>query len=554
MADLHSARGERAIDTTPIEGETLARAFAAGAEALRRQIDAINAINVFPVPDGDTGTNMYMTMRAALDAVEQAVQANACAVAEAAAHGALMGAKGNSGVILSQILSGLAALPGVSSTLNARSLAGGLERARDAAYKAVSEPKEGTILTAISAAAMAARDAAAAGADAEAVLSAAVAGAEGAVARTPDLLPVLKEAGVVDAGAQGLFVLLEGMLRGLRGEDVAAHDGGFGSIDASWISATRRMHEDDDVAAGFCTEFVITGDRLDAGSIRERLREFGDSLLVVGGGDVARVHIHTLMPDEALGYGRSLGALTHEKVDDMEAQFRALAESPRGTSASQNTAGIAVVAVGAGSGIEELLRSLGAAVVRGGQTMNPSVGDLRAAIEATGASHVIVLPNNSNIVMAAKQAAAGLGVRVHVIETRSVPQGIGALVVLNAESAFDENVAAMTAASAGVRHAEVTLAARATKLRGKPIREGQPIGIVDGELEVAGDTIAGAVRDCVARLIEGRAAPFVTLYAGEGEDGASAGAIADALRTEFGVEVEVVIGGQPHYPYLIGVE
>lgn len=554
LADPRSARGERAIDTPLIDGEALARAFAGGAEALRRQIDAINAINVFPVPDGDTGTNMFMTMRAALDDVERAASADAHAIAQAAAHGALMGAKGNSGVILSQILSGLAALPDASPALDARALADGLERARDAAYKVVSAPKEGTILTAISAAASAARDAATTGGDAEAALSAAVAGAEDAVARTPDLLPVLKEAGVVDAGAQGLFVLLEGMLRGLRGEDVAAHSGGFGAIDASWIGARRRMHEDDGAEARFCTEFVISGDRLDAASIRERLRELGDSLLVVGGGDVARVHIHTQMPDEVLAYGRSLGVLTHEKVDDMEAQFRALAGRRDGAVASQRAAGIAVVAVGAGAGIEELLRSMGAAVVRGGQTMNPSAGDVRAAIEATGASEVIVLPNNKNIVMAAKQAADGLAVRAHVVETRSVPQGVAALIALNTEAVFDDNVDAMDAAAANVRHAEVTLAARAAKLHGMAIREGQPIGIVDGELQVAEETIAGAARACVARMIEGRAAPLVTLYAGEGEDGASAGAIADALRAEFGVEVEVVIGGQPHYPYLIGVE
>ncbi len=537
-----------------IDGAALARAFAAGAEALRRQADAINAINVFPVPDGDTGTNMYMTMRAALDDIERAAPADAHAIARAGARGALMGAKGNSGVILSQILNGLATLPDSSPTLDAQALADGLDRGRGAAYKAVSEPKEGTILTAISAAAADARDAASAGGDALAVMAAAVSAAEAAVARTPDLLPVLKEAGVVDSGAQGLLVLLEGMLRGLRGEDAAVHDGGFGAIDASWIGATRRMHDDDGAQAGFCTEFVISGERLDVASIRERLNELGDSLLVVGGGDAVRVHIHTRAPDEALAYGRTIGTLTHEKVDDMEVQIRDAALRREGAATGQRAAGMAVVAVGAGAGIEDLLRSLGAAVVRGGQTMNPSAGEIRAAIEATGASEVIVLPNNKNIVMAARQAADGLLVRARVIETRSVPQGVAALVALNTEAAFDENVDAMDAAAANVRHAEVTLAARATKLHGTAIGKGQPIGIVDGELQVSGETVADVVRACVRRMIEGRDAPLVTLYAGEGEDDASAGAIAGALRTGFGVEVEVVIGEQPHYPYLIGVE
>jgi hypothetical protein len=275
-------------------------------------------------------------------------------------------------------------------------------------------------------------------------------------------------------------------------------------------------------------------------------------LLVVGGDDTARVHIHTQEPDRALAYGRSLGTLVHEKVDDMEAQFRALAD--RRSSAAVSTEGIAVIAVGAGTGIEELLESLGATVVRGGQTMNPSAGDIRDAVAATGASDVVLLPNNKNIIMAARQAVEGLPVRAHVIETRSVPQGIAALVALNTEAAFEENVEAMEAAAANVRHAEVTLAARATKLHGMQISRGQPIGIVDGDLQVARATVADAVHACVERMIEGRDTALVTLYAGEGEDDASAQAIADRLRAGFGVEVEVVMGGQPHYPYVIGIE
>jgi DAK2 domain fusion protein YloV len=362
---------------------------------------------------------------------------------------------------------------------------------------------------------------------------------------------VLKEAGVVDSGAQGLFVLLEGMLRGLRGEEAAAHAGGFGAIDASWMAATRQAHQHGAVS-GFCTEFAVSGKRLDASVIREALRDLGESLLVVGGGDLARVHVHTHEPESVLAYGRTLGTLVHEKVDDMDAQARALAERARAPAPALN--GLAVVAVGVGAGIEELLRSLGASVVRGGQTMNPSAGDIRAAVEAAGATEVVVLPNNKNIVMAAKQAVEGLPLRAHVIETRSVPQGIAALVALNSEATFDENLDAMQAAAAGVSHGEVTLAARATKLHGIDVSEGQPIGIVDGDLQVADDSVARAVRACVRRMIDGRDAPLVTLYAGAGEDDASSQAIADLLRTELGVEVEVVAGGQPHYPYLIGVE
>ena len=534
-----------------IDGEALVRAFAGGAEALRRQADAINAINVFPIPDGDTGTNMHLTMRAALEDVQRNASSRACDVASAAAHGALMGAKGNSGVILSQILAGFAGAVGGADSIDARALAAAFDLARAAAYKVVSAPKEGTILTAITAAATASAGRTDLGA--EASLGAAVAAAEDAVARTPDLLPVLKEAGVVDSGAQGLFVLLEGMLRGLRGEETAQHSAGFGAIDASWLSATQRMHDHDGATSGFCTEFVVNGADLDADALRDRLRQLGDSLLVVGGGDIMRVHIHTDTPDDALAVGRAAGTLTHEKVDDMEAQFRSLAARETAQPLSR-VDGIAVVAVGAGAGIEDLLRSMGASVVRGGQTMNPSAGEIRAAVEATGASSVILLPNNKNIVMAAKQAIDGLPIEGRVIETRSVPEGVAALVALNSESALDDNVESMRDAAANVRHAEVTLAARSTKLGGVTVREGQPIGIVDGELAVAEETVADAVRSCVARMVEGRDAPLVTLYAGDVEDDASSGAVAESLRAQFGVEVEIVIGGQPHYPYLIGVE
>jgi len=539
-----------------IDGPALARAFAAGAAALRLQAEALNAINVFPIPDGDTGTNMSLTMSAAATIIEASGATTAAGVAKEAAQASLMSAKGNSGVILSQILAGFTAAV-TGDTIDGRTLAGALDRARAAAYRVVSNPREGTILTAITGASEAAAAAARDNASADAVLAAAVEGTRDAVARTPDLLPVLKEAGVVDAGAQGLFVLLDGMLRGLRGEPIDGAPSDFGAIDASWLEAREQLHGDG-AQAGFCTEFVIQTDpsmrgALDPDAIRAHLQSFGDSLLVVGDGAFVRVHVHTAAPDDALEYARSLGAVSHEKADDMERQFAALAaRSHEGP--SNRIDGVAVVAIGAGDGIEALFRSLGAAeIVRGGQTMNPSAGDIRAAIEATGATDVIVLPNNKNVILAAQLAAKDLpGVRV--IPTRSIPQGVAALVAMNPEGSLDDNAAAMHEAIAAVRTGEVTLAARATQVHGKAIAEGQPIGLVDGDLVVTEATVAGAVRSCVAIMIEGRDAPLVTLYAGEGEAASDADAIADPLRTELSVEVEVVAGGQPHYPYLIGVE
>lgn len=547
------SRDQRASLHT-MDGPTLLRALAGGAEALRQQADALNAINVFPIPDGDTGTNMSHTMRAGVEEAERAPRAaSATAVAGAAAQGALMGAKGNSGVILSQIIAGIAALPGAAEELDGAALAAALDRGREAAYKVVSNPSEGTILTAISAAAAAARTAARDGADAGEVLAVAAQAAADAAARSPELLPMLKEAGVVDAGAQGLYVLLDGMLRGLRGDGAPAQLTDLGAIDASWLAAAGRTHADG-ARSGFCTEFVIHGAALDGDAIRAHLSTVGDSLLVVGGDGLVRAHLHTSSPEDALAYARSLGTLSHEKVDDMEAQFQSLAARAHAPATTPRNE-IAIVAVGAGPGIEALFASMGASVVvPGGQTMNPSAGDIRAAIASTGAARAIVLPNNENVVLAAQQAAAGLATDVRVLPSRSIPEGVAALIAFSPEATLDENVEMMQAAAAAVYSGEVTLAARSTRLGGVDVLQGQPIVIIDGELELATRTVAEAVRGCVAIMLAACDGTLVTLYVGAGENQLAASELADELSAEFEIEVELVDGGQPHYPYLIGVE
>jgi DAK2 domain fusion protein YloV len=462
-----------------------------------------------------------------------------------------MGAKGNSGVILSQINSGLPAALDGRGALDGATLAAAFERGQQAAYHVVSQPREGTILTGITAVALAAAHAAEHGDTPDAVLAAAAEAARGAAERTPDLMPLLREAGVVDAGAQGLYVMLDGMLRALRGEDLAAPED-FGAISAGWLAQRAHLHGDG-ARAGFCTECVIEGDALDPDAIRAHVAGMGDSLLVVGDSALLRVHVHTREPGAVLAYARTLGAVSREKAEDMEAQFAALAGE--GGVAAHTRAGVAVVAVAAGAGIEALLRSLGAAaIVPGGQTMNPSAGEIRAAIDATGASEVIVLPNNKNIILAAGQALDGIDIRAHAVPSASIPQGVAALVAANPEATFDENVAAMEEAIASVRSGEVTLAARATRLRGIDVREGQPIALVDGELYDAAETIADATAAAVRHMATGRDGAIVTLYAGEGVGHADAEALAESLRAELGVEVEVVDGGQPHYAYLIGVE
>lgn len=550
MPQSRNAAGPDA-GTSSLDAAAFSRMLAGGAAALEQQAAALNAINVFPVPDGDTGTNMSSTMRAALDAIADANGASVLAVAKAATHGALMGAKGNSGVILSQIIGGFAAALADHPALDASTFAAAFEHGQQAAYHVVSSPREGTILTGITAVALAGAHAAEHG-DAEQVLAAAVEAARGAAERTPDLMPLLKEAGVVDAGAQGLYVMLDGMLRGLRGEEMAeAHD--LGTISAGWLTARSQLH-DDGLQAGYCTEFVVEGEALDPDAIRAHLASMGESLLVIGDGDLVRVHVHTREPEAAFDYARTLGAVSREKAEDMEAQFATLAGNRDGAP-NAAASGIAIIAVAAGAGIEALFRSLGVAqIVRGGQTMNPSAGDIRAAIEASGAREAIVLPNNKNIILAATQAIDGIDVRAHIVASTSIPQGVAALVAANPEASFDENVAAMEEAIANVRSGEVTLAARATRLHGIDVREGHPIALVEDDLVAAEETVGAAAHAAVARMISDRDSAIITLYAGEGTSAADAAALADALRSEFGVEVEIVDGGQPHYPYLIGVE
>ncbi|MBI5288792.1 MAG: DAK2 domain-containing protein [Chloroflexi bacterium] len=535
-----------------IDGPGLARALFAAERSLVLQRDALNAINVFPVPDGDTGTNMSLTMRAACDAIRdiESQGASVGAVAMMAAHAALMGARGNSGVILSQILTGFAAFEDPAAPLDGRALADALERGRAAAYRVISSPREGTILTAITAAARAG-GAASANAPAVQVLAAAAAAAQEATDRTPELLPVLKEAGVVDAGAQGLAFMLDAMARSLRGEELPAARG-LGAIDASWLAATRALHDAGD-RSGFCTEFVVTAPAIDTDAVRARLSSMGDSLLVVGDGDTVRVHLHTGSPEDAFAYARTLGAVSHEKAEDMEAQFQSLAARPPGPPEAKT--GLAVVAVAAGPGMEALFRSLGASgVVHGGQTMNPSAGEIRDAVVAAGGANTIVLPNNKNIVLAAQQAARDLGEHVYVVATRSIPQGVAAMVAFNAEATAADNVAAMEAAIAAVHTGEVTLAARPTKIHGLDVRQGQPIALSDGDLALAAETLSDAAYECAARMLGERSGAIVTLYYGEGESAAAAEAVAERLRSDFECEAEIVDGGQPHYPYLIGVE
>ncbi|HXF52227.1 MAG TPA: DAK2 domain-containing protein, partial [Dehalococcoidia bacterium] len=546
--------GPQRADRTPTLNALTARQLLdilRGATAfLQRHIDALNAINVFPVPDGDTGTNLYLTMRAALAEAEQAPSDAVGETLEALARGALMGARGNSGVILSQILRGFARAASSRDTLDAETLAAALELGARYAYEAVSAPREGTMLTVVREAAGAARRHAAD--DPEAALEATVRAAAEAVERTPELLPALKEAGVVDAGGKGLSVLLDGALRALRGEPLP-DEPALPEADASHVAAAALLaRQHDGHPVGYCVEFLVRGQGLDRARLERELNAVGESVLVVGNHDLLRVHVHASEPERALAFGRALGDVTDVKVDDMDAQLHRFVEGERAETAET---GVAIVAVARGAGLEEALRSVGVRrVVPGGPTMNPSTREVLEAIESCPEDRVFVLPDNKNVELVARQAAAQSSKRVHIIPTRSVPEGIAAAMALDPDADDETNARRMAEAAASVRWAEVTLAARETSHRGRRIRAGQPIALVQGELTVVADSVEDAVFEAVRQMAT-QDATLLTLFAGEGVSDEEARSLAERLGERYPqLEVEVVRGDQPHYPYILSME
>jgi DAK2 domain fusion protein YloV len=537
------------------DGRDLREMFAAATSWLERNADAINSINVYPVPDGDTGTNMYLTMRATMEEAFHAKSDGAGDVAQAMARGALMGARGNSGVILSQILSGIADRLSEKESFSGSDFAEALEAASAKAYKAVSQPQEGTILTVIREGAAAAKHKARrVGSSLKSVLTGTVEAASEAVSKTPSLLPVLREAGVVDAGGQGLYVMLEGALRYVRGDTgppatLAARD-----PEANWLATTASLHESAESPYGYCTEFLLKGKKLDSGAVLEKMLTLGDSVLVVGDESLLRVHVHTHDPGAAVSYGTSLGSVTTVKIDNIQTQAAEFVTRPR-PEAEAFTARVSTVAVVSGLGLEQVLRSLGVtAIVRGGQTMNPSTEELLAAVDACPSQEVIVLPNNKNVVMAAQQAAEHSAKTVKVVATTSVPQGVAALLALDAEAGLGENASAMEAARRSVRTAEVTRAVRATISGGLRVRRGQAIALIDGELKVAETSLRGAVRAALEQMLT-LGSGLITLYYGADTALEEAQALADDLAREHAsLEIELVAGGQPHYQYIVSVE
>ncbi len=580
------------LDDGGVSGVGLRRAFGLGLARLEERRDAVNALNVFPVPDGDTGTNMSLTLRAGIEGCPEGDAAvGAGAAARGLADGAFFGARGNSGVILSQFLRGFAVGLEGCEVCGAGDWARGLDAAREAAYGAVGTPREGTMLTVMRRAAEAALAAGAAagdlagtagysGADAGdgdlgGAMAAGYLAACAALRDTPEQLAALKEAGVVDSGGLGVVVILGGVLEALFPDRFGALSevaGVQGIIDDSMASlggaaaqGEGYLHQTLEADWGYCTEFMISGEGLSLGEVRRYYEATARSTVVAGDSRQVRVHIHAEDPGPAISYGAALGTLSRVKIesmDDQNAEWAASHRSRAGDGADGADDGaaavvdLAVVAVAAGDGLAGLFMGSGCGyVIEGGQTMNPSVGDIVAGVRRAGARDTIVLPNNKNILLTAEQAAAG-DPGVHIVASRSIPQGVAALLAYNPLWGLEDNLAAMAGAVSGVVTIEITQAVRDSSVDGVAVRQGDYIALVDDRLALAAGSAEDALAGAIALAGPGGDA-VVTVYRGADADadGAAAESCAAALGAGFpGVEVEWVYGGQPHYHYLASVE
>lgn len=555
-ADTKQDPGQEAASSSPdpqvCDAEHLLRVLRAGYYFLDKQVPFINSLNVFPVPDGDTGTNMSLTMKAALDEVKTRSFTSVSELARVIAHGALMGARGNSGVILSQVLRGFARGLDDLATFNPTEAAKAFLEAATTAYKGVMKPVEGTILTVVREAAQAANSAVEQGADLKGCLVAAFTESQRSLARTPSLLPVLADAGVVDAGGQGFTTILEGMVRQVEGEDV---------LEAGQAPTHIEHAQVYQGAYNYDTQFIVQGSNLDIEAMRTKIATFGDSVLVVGDEQTAKVHVHSDHPGLVLNYGITLGQVSAIIIENMQQQFEEftankVGEVARPVAHAANIMGeIGVVAVASGAGLKSVFESLGVGVVvPGGQTMNPSTQDLLNAIECLPQQTVIVLPNNSNIILTAEQARAISSRHVVVLPTRTVPQGIAALLTFNYQANLEENTKAMAEASQRVQTAEITRAVRSVQVNGLKVREGQIIGLLNDQLVTAGEEITAVVAEMFERFgADGY--EIVTIYYGDGVSSQEADALADFTRQHYPkLDVEVLDGGQAHYSYIISVE
>ena len=552
---------------TTIDGLMLKEMFLSGAALLDKNRQAVDALNVFPVPDGDTGTNMSQTILSAVKELGSRTFSGAGDVAAAAAKGALKGARGNSGVILSQILRGFSKALDGADLMDAALLTSALRLGAETAYKAVMKPKEGTILTVIRVIAEEVERESAKTDDLDILTRVIIEQGDAILRRTPDMLPVLKQAGVVDSGGKGLMVFFAGFRAALMGEpiDTAATTEATAPkpLPGDYVDDHSQLEE---ITYAYCTEFIVSHPRPDmkdteVARLRKRLERIGDCVVVVGDLEIVKVHVHTNEPGKALQMALELGELDNIKIDNMLEEFRER-QAERAKQAEEAAAAEAepnkpfgMVAVALGEGISNIFHDLGVdKVVDGGQTMNPSTDDLLQAVESIHADEVFVLPNNSNIILAAQQAAELAGKKVWVVPTKSVPMGISAAVAFMGDVSGEENFQAMQEAASNVHTASITYAVRDTSFDGYDIHEGDIMGLIDNKLSCVGSEVAEVARNVLSEMVTDDS-ELITMFYGQDVDAASAEALQGELQEVYDAcDITLYEGGQPLYYYIISVE
>lgn len=533
-----------------INGDVFLNMLQSGANNLTNQHHEINALNVFPVPDGDTGTNMNLTFTSGLNDARKVMTSHIGDLSKTLSRGLLMGARGNSGVILSQIFRGFAQAVEGYKEVNVKQLADAFQNGKTVAYKAVMRPVEGTILTVLRESAQEAYDYVLLNPEISVLefFEFLVQAANKSLENTPELLPVLKEVGVVDSGGKGYVCVLEGFVAALKGNVIELEELG----DESHVAASDFDHDE----FGYCTEFIIRLDesktsRYNEDKFRAQLEAIGNSLVVVTDEDIVKVHVHTLTPGNALNLGQKYGEFVKLKIENMTEQHNTILDDASGKEHSK----YAIVSVAAGSGVVEMFKDLRAEyIISGGQTMNPSTEDFTDLINSINADHIFILPNNSNIIMAANQAKDLLEDKdIHVIETRTIPQGLSACVMFNPDVDIEENLAEMKEAVANTKTGQVTYAIKDTTFESLEIKANDFMGILEKDIVIANPDRVETTHELISKLID-EDAELVTLIAGEDVEDSELEAMSDFIESNYDVEVETHRGEQPVYSYIIGVE
>lgn len=559
------------MSITSIDGKRFAEMIIMGAHQLSANAKLVDALNVFPVPDGDTGTNMNLSMTSGAKEVESNIQEHIGKVGSALSKGLLMGARGNSGVILSQLFRGFAKKIESKASINSGEFAAAFDAGVATAYKAVMKPVEGTILTVAKDAAKAAVQSAETNEDIVKVMEDIVKEANASLQRTPNLLPVLKEVGVVDSGGQGLVFVYEGFLAQLKGEKLGE---GFTSSQPSMdqlVSAEHHMNVNEhmngeEIKFGYCTEFMV---RFEADKVKDHpfkeedfrntLSEYGDSLLVISDDEIVKVHIHSEQPGECLNYGQKFGSLIKIKVDNMREQFSSVygddSAKPQQPDFSKKKEEYGIVTVAMGSGISDLFKSIGAkAVIEGGQTMNPSTEDIVKAIREVNAKNVIILPNNKNIIMAAQQSVDLVDENVIVIPSKTVPQGMAALLAFNPSLQAENNESVMTEALSHVKTGQITFAVRDTSIDGLEIENGDFMGLSEGKITNKSKDKLKAARELLQNMIDEDSEILTIIYGEDVNEEEVEQLVAFCEENFEDVEVELHDGKQPLYSFIFSVE